>query len=266
MMNEKNEAIMVRIWGIRDAIEVLERVKDVIITYWNEVAGSDGSNSMWVSDVKEMYYSVTSAWTMLKGSLKKKEYVATSSKYLNMARSRMEQVASELQTEKNKKTTTLETRLRQAFEPCWEEIDIELQNLEPKPLEKPPSTKVAKKDATTYALPCAKCGNNGIVFLLRPSPKTKKLTLYYSGVLVDTTFTQESAKKIFAWLDDKNLADVHEYLKKGIQTEEGMDGYCPKCDKVYCEDHYDLREVFDQGFYDCTYGTCPQDHERIIHD
>jgi len=265
-MKEKIETIMVRIWGIRDAITELEHVKDAIIEFWNEVAGSDDSYNMWISDLKEMYYSITSAWTMLKGSVKKEEYVTTSRKYLTMARSRMEQVASELQTQKNEESSALEAKLREVFDICLKQINTELKELKPESKDTPTDKKVVKKDANTYVLPCSVCGNYCIVFLLRPSPKTKKQTLYYSGILVETTFTHAGARKIFQWLDEENLKKVHKYLKRDIQTEEGMDGYCPECDKVYCEDHYHTWEIFDDGFYDCTKAECPQNHVRIIHD
>ena len=48
--------------------------------------------------------------------------------------------------------------------------------------------------------------------------------------------------------------------------EDGIGAYCPRCDKAYCRFHYDLSEEWDQGFYDCTYGTCPEGHRRIVDD
>lgn len=45
--------------------------------------------------------------------------------------------------------------------------------------------------------------------------------------------------------------------------------YCPSCGKSYCDNHWTKRTVFDDdspGYYDCTYGRCPQGHERIIDD
>ena len=45
--------------------------------------------------------------------------------------------------------------------------------------------------------------------------------------------------------------------------------YCPACDRCYCLDHWDVEAVFDSdfaGWYDCSYGTCPQGHRRMIDD
>ncbi len=45
--------------------------------------------------------------------------------------------------------------------------------------------------------------------------------------------------------------------------------YCPECEQVYCYNHWQVSVVFDSdfaGWYDCTYGICPQGHRRMIDD
>jgi hypothetical protein len=47
--------------------------------------------------------------------------------------------------------------------------------------------------------------------------------------------------------------------------------YCPECDAVYCKAHWRTRIQFGDddempGWYDCTYGTCPNGHVRIVDD
>ncbi|MBX3016031.1 MAG: hypothetical protein KF832_31205 [Caldilineaceae bacterium] len=45
--------------------------------------------------------------------------------------------------------------------------------------------------------------------------------------------------------------------------------YCPTCQQVYCYTHWTLETTADDdfpGWYDCTYGTCPQGHRRLIDD
>ncbi len=41
---------------------------------------------------------------------------------------------------------------------------------------------------------------------------------------------------------------------------------CPKCSAVYCEEHWIVEDVYDEGFYDCAYGTCPRGHRRVLAD
>lgn len=45
--------------------------------------------------------------------------------------------------------------------------------------------------------------------------------------------------------------------------------YCPTCERVYCYNHWVMQIQFDDefpGWYDCTYGLCPQEHRRLIDD
>ena len=71
---------------------------------------------------------------------------------------------------------------------------------------------------------------------------------------------------MFGWLLSGDLAAAHAHAKRYRVFEDGLDCYCPKCDKTYCRDCVHLREEYDEGFYDCTYGTCPAGHTRIVHD
>lgn len=42
--------------------------------------------------------------------------------------------------------------------------------------------------------------------------------------------------------------------------------WCPTCRTCYCERHWDTDVVFDEGFYDCTYGMCPEGHRHKLDD
>jgi predicted RNA-binding Zn-ribbon protein involved in translation (DUF1610 family) len=42
--------------------------------------------------------------------------------------------------------------------------------------------------------------------------------------------------------------------------------YCPECEQAYCRADWDSYVVFDEGFYDCTVGTCPAGHRHTIDD
>ena len=42
---------------------------------------------------------------------------------------------------------------------------------------------------------------------------------------------------------------------------------CPQCRLAYCRDHWrGVHPVFDDGFYDATYGWCPEAHKVMIDD
>jgi len=42
--------------------------------------------------------------------------------------------------------------------------------------------------------------------------------------------------------------------------------FCPECDACYCRAHWREQMEFDEGFYDCTFGTCPHGHTRMLDD
>lgn len=71
------------------------------------------------------------------------------------------------------------------------------------------------------------------------------------------------AHKILKDLRNNKLRELDEILRKDF---DGLDFYCRECNKVYCENHFSLLPVWDDGFYDYTLGTCPKGHERIVDD
>jgi predicted RNA-binding Zn-ribbon protein involved in translation (DUF1610 family) len=42
--------------------------------------------------------------------------------------------------------------------------------------------------------------------------------------------------------------------------------YCPECEQAYCLADWHTYVVFDEGFYDCTIGTCPAGHRHTVDD
>jgi len=42
--------------------------------------------------------------------------------------------------------------------------------------------------------------------------------------------------------------------------------YCPDCQLNYCSKDWDTSVVFDEGFYDCTMGICPNGHRHALDD
>lgn len=252
-----------RVWKIRDEIQKLEDVKDKIIDFLNTTEESiDGA---WINDVKEVYYSIVSAWELLKGIADARtQYDDSARAYLELAKSRLEQTASELKI-LGEDGSQLESELRETFEVCWKQISTELENLVEKEEFKAPTQRVIKYSDEEYHLPCSVCGRIEAGFKIGVS-RTGKKRLYYIGIIKQGTLSLNDAKKIFRWLDEDKIAEVHSYVQKSIYLEEGIDAYCPKCDKIYCYRHYNVQEEWDEGFYDCTYGTCPLGHKRIIND
>lgn len=42
--------------------------------------------------------------------------------------------------------------------------------------------------------------------------------------------------------------------------------YCPDCKLNYCSKDWDTSVLFDEGFYDCTVGICPNGHRHTLDD
>lgn len=71
-------------------------------------------------------------------------------------------------------------------------------------------------------------------------------------------------KKLKEKLKKGEYRYFHDFLRKDW---EGLDYYCPECDRVYCINHYQITPYFDSPeFYDYSTGKCPLGHERIVDD
>ncbi len=132
--------------------------------------------------------------------------------------------------------------------------------------------RVIKVSDKEYQLPCSVCGKIAVVFKFGifefySEPKIRGI-LVYTGITHETRILdKDAAIKIFAWLEEDKISEIHSFVQDYATMEDGIDAYCPDCDKIYCRSHYDPREEYDEGWwYDCTYGTCPEGHTREIDD
>jgi len=42
--------------------------------------------------------------------------------------------------------------------------------------------------------------------------------------------------------------------------------YCPTCARVYCRKQWVVVPEYDEGYFDCSHGICPQGHQRLTED
>ena len=263
--NEEKE-ISDQIWVIRDSIQELEDIKDEIISYFHDTLElKESEEHPWINDTKAAYFNVVGAWQMLNSCTRQQpedqvEKANSSLKFLNVAKSHLGQSASELRALNEKEALDLEKKWIKTFEKCYSSTSKQLERFLDSDSGEPPAETIVKVDDGAYTLSCAVCGRVAIVFIQR------KGQFVYSGIVIETMLDNSLAEDVFKFLDSKDLKSLHSYLKDDIQLEDGMDAYCPKCDKIYCAAHYKPEEEWDEGFYDCTYGTCPEGHKRIIHD
>lgn len=124
--------------------------------------------------------------------------------------------------------------------------------------------KVVKVGKTEYHILCEKCDK--LSMSLRIGEFYGKDGVIFKGLTHECAMSLDDWDKIKDMVEAKDLSALHEFVKVYVTMEDGLDGYCPECDKAYCRKHVRTRVVMDHGFYDCTYGTCPEGHERIIDD
>ena len=127
--------------------------------------------------------------------------------------------------------------------------------------------RTVRKDKEEYHILCDVCGKTAMVFKM--GPFLGKRGFVYSGITHETAFPAENLPKVFELLGKNDIKGLHAFLHKDLDVYEGLDAYCPECDKVYCADHMKMEVVMDEddpAFYDCTYGTCPKGHRRMIDD
>jgi hypothetical protein len=252
-----------RIWSIRDHIDKVEEVKD-------EIVNLPGMDAMWIVDAKDIYFHLVAAWQLLKSCPRLEvtdllERVDNVQAYSEMAKEKCLQVTSELDALKDSSADDLSKKLASSFKHAVDAIDTSLQTYLPVAEEIPPTKLIEKVGETDYLIHCAICGESTAVFAVGEKDDGTKGILF-QGITGGRTFEYELNTKLLEHLANESLKDVHEYLKNNTFLEDGMDSYCPECDVTYCRKHYSLQVVYDEGFYDCTYGTCPKGHRRIIDD
>jgi hypothetical protein len=266
-----NSEVSERIWAIRDDIQKLEDLKDQIVAYFDTHPDLDTSErKLWIGDAKEAYYSVVAAWQMLDACQQEdrsgvEDPAASAKQFLNNALSGVNQSASELRCFKDTEGPRLEGAWTQAFERCQQAILRELAHFLAKQEVVPPPVPIIKVRDQEYHLPCSVCGKISVIIRVGVPVYSKDLRLVYEGITHSTGYDLQDAKDVFALLSAGNLKGLHQLFKDRL-VYEGIDAYCPECDKIYCRDHYNAVENYDDGFYDDTDGTCPLGHRRMIDD
>lgn len=256
-------------WYVQESLEKLKEVRDRIVNFWNwQSAMDEPQRNMWIGDVQDIYYQLITAWDLRKQSAKEHAgYYNSVHLTLASAQSRFKQVMSELHSISHQRAVLLAQELETSFEECWKPLAIQAgieELLSDKKMERPESV-VNKIGNTEYQLLCSICGTISYVFKIGTPHHAKDKRLIYKGLTHTGDLDVKHANRVFQWLEQEKIAEIHRFMQK-VRTAQGIDAYCPDCDKVYCRGHYFLDEVWDEGFYDCTYGTCPDGHRRMIDD
>lgn len=276
---------------LKEAIAGLEKVLAKIVEFYEGRKDLDAQTRlMWTGDAKEAFYAVVACWEMLYSAaggpkdgparwsdpsvaegLRKmvgltKDYPSAARDYASYAKSSHAQAASELPFFKDEAATILAVEWKRAFDLCSSIISEELKKYaEPA---RPPPNRIVKVRDTEYQLQCSVCGKIAVRVMVKSDSllTSGKPGLIYEGITCGKDIGIDNASQLFEYLDKGDLASVHKMALKNTWLEEGMDAYCPQCDKIYCHEHYNVVDIFDDGFYDYAEGTCPKGHRRMIDD
>jgi hypothetical protein len=256
-----------RIWKIRDYIQELEDIKDGIENFLISRKKLDEvTKNLWISDIKEFYYNTVAAWEMLNSTSKGKlKYLENSKNFLYLARGLLAKSISELKFYKEELVNNLIKEVEISFEKCWNAFHFEFERLTPNKENNRPFARIVKISDKEYHLPCSSCGKISVEYKIGFGRFDDLESLVYSGITHSRSLRKDLATELFEIIKKKNILGVHQFMQK-YHSSEGLDAYCPQCDTIYCWEHYNAREEYDDGFYDCTYGTCPNGHRRMIDD
>ena len=110
-----------------------------------------------------------------------------------------------------------------------------------------------------HVLRCATCGAEAVRFeIARYFPEAKEKSFVFHGITHQEPFPLAVAPTVLAPLVRGDVAGAHGALRGGI------DAYCPRCDRVYCREHYQRTEW--SSSQDNEFATCPEGHTRMIDD
>ncbi len=121
-------------------------------------------------------------------------------------------------------------------------------------------------DLKSVSLPCSQCGQSdcmsvGVMIANNYHPFYHFSEKDGPGVLI----LNHGEKLIY--LGPEVLKSYLSALEQGRVNELLEYPYCAKCSLAFCKDHWTEHDViFDDGFYDCTYATCPKGHRVMIDD
>lgn len=125
--------------------------------------------------------------------------------------------------------------------------------------------KIIRVSDREYDIPCSVCQETAVKIKIGMPQYEKKEYLIIHGLTHTKHIEPEYWEIIFSFLNKNDISAFHSFIKYEVE-KEGLDAYCPQCDKIYCWKHYNVSQAFEDGFYDCSYGICPLNHRRIIDD
>lgn len=121
----------------------------------------------------------------------------------------------------------------------------------------------------TISLSCAKCGQPAAIFKVFNAQEGegiwKDRTRIERSVFMGSTIQFGEIDSLHYVLYALQRGD-YEYASRKLGPDF-IAFRCEACQLDYCEKCWDIGPPeFDDGFYDCTYGACPEGHTQTVDD
>jgi hypothetical protein len=125
---------------------------------------------------------------------------------------------------------------------------------------------------TTARYECALCGKVAATLALLPK-NSQHTDVLQAGVatLVLSDFIGKTSEQVSEQIESALRAALEEKCAVKLYKLNRLWApfYCPECAAAYCINHWAVETRYNDefpGFYDCSYGTCPKGHRRMIDD
>jgi hypothetical protein len=125
---------------------------------------------------------------------------------------------------------------------------------------------VLRMSEQEFYLLCHECGKVAAWFKIAFDKSSSNKLLCYTGTCMSTSLPLTEATAVFSLLDRGDLSALDRHLLNFLTFSEGLDPWCPSCERIYCATDYHIEVSFDDGSYDASWGTCPKGHKRKLDD
>lgn len=114
---------------------------------------------------------------------------------------------------------------------------------------------------TFWCSSCDRPAGTLTLFLGTTTPREEPRPLLFTQTfLASSTHRVDEANVVQAAIGEGDAAFL------GRLDHELVPFWCLRCERVYCNAHWDHWPEFDDGFFDCERGRCPEGHVQILSD
>jgi hypothetical protein len=255
------------IFDIRELIDDLERTKDQILECFDVLPAAANRKSFAVGDFKESYYNYVACWQMLNGveradAKEAQDNRDSARRFLSWANDKLAQSMSQVVGFESSDLSALASEFEVKAKRASDALEPHARPAETVYLATEAVTQVSEIELDVR---CSVCRAVAMQFK-RELDHGGREVLKFNGVASSRYIKLTEMERVFTLLKKKDFPALHEIMFEEYRFDGGLDGYCPKCDKIYCRSHYNVREYWDDGYYDYAMGTCPNGHERELDD